>query len=204
MGHSKALYRSEELVAMPLASVAIEQDTLDVSYSDGRLRRIPLDGCHLTMADATFHRRFVRHLTITVPEDQPVDLITPPDEGSIAPRAARLPVAPPESAIVTALTWEIVADWVQSSGRIAGRTVAELARLSSLASPQYAVILGELAAAAAIEMVWEHSGPMRGGNDIRDSLRPLEDAARTSARAEEALVAALAATALLSQRRHRV
>jgi hypothetical protein len=173
-----------------------------VTYPDGRCLRLDLDGSHVAVADATFRSRFVRHLSIASPDDT-VDLITPPDEGAIAPRAARLPVAPPGSAVISASTWEIVVDWVQSSGRMAGRTVTELARLTCLASPQFAVVLGEMAARAAVEMVWEHAGPMRGGTDVIDSLRPLEDAARTSPRAGEALVAALAATAVLWQRMRR-
>ena len=201
MVRSKALYRSDEPVAEPRASLAIEHDSLDVTYPDGRFLRLALDGCQVGVADATFRSRFVRHLSIAAPDDS-VDLITPPDEGAIAPRAARLPVAPAGSAVISAATWEIVVDWVQSSGRIAGRTVTEITRLTCLASPQFAVVLGELAARAAMEMVWEHAGPMRGGNDILDSLRPLEDAARTSARASEALVAALAAAAV-SWHRHR-
>jgi hypothetical protein len=200
MGRSKALYREIAVPTEPRAGLALEQDVLEVSYPDGRFRRMPLDGCRVAVSDASCRNRFVRHLALIAREER-VDLITPPDEGTIAPRAARLPTAPAEAVVVAATAWEIVVDWVQSSGRMAGRTVAELARLTCVASPQFAVVLGELAAQVAVEMVWERMGPMRGGGEIGDTLRPLEEAARTSPRAGDALIAALAASALLRRRR---
>ena len=122
------------------------------------------------------------------------DLITPPDEGAIAPRGARLPAAPDSAAVVDASEWDALADWLRSGGRLGGRTVAELARLACIASPQFAVVIGEVAAKVAAEMIWEDRGPMRRSANMRHSLRPLQEAARANPRAADALVAALAVT----------
>jgi len=62
-------------------------------------------------------------------------------------------------------------------------------------------VLGEIAAAAALELVWEEVGPLRGGVDVDASLQPLYEAARASVRASEALVAALAVCAVRRARR---
>jgi len=61
-----------------------------------------------------------------------------------------------------------------------------------IATPQFAIAIGEVAAQVALEMIWERNGPLRGGADLAHSLRPLYDAARRSPRASDALVAALA------------
>jgi hypothetical protein len=194
MPRSTALYRDDSLVPMPRASVQLDQDELVLGLADGAWRRVCLDGASVGVADAAYHRRFVRMLSVERGAER-ADLITPPDHGAIAPRVARLPLAPVDCAVVDDPVWEIVVDWVISGGRIAGRTVAELARLATIATPQFALVLGELAAQAAIDMVWEHAGPLRGGADVVHSLLPLHEAARTSVRAADALVAALSVCA---------
>jgi hypothetical protein len=118
-------------------------------------------------------------------------MITPPDQGAIAPRALRLPAVPDDVAILEVNAWEAVFDWLRKGCRLAGRTVRELANLACIATPQFAIAIGEWAAHVAREMTWENGGPMRGGGvDLRFSLRPLEEAARKSPRAQDALVAA--------------
>src|SRR5690606_36253825 len=122
---------------------------------------------------------------------------------AIAPRAARLPGVPEGAEVVETAVWEALADWLHTSGRLSGRTVAELARLACVATPQFAVEIGELAAAVAADMIWERCGPMRDSGGMRNLLRPLQEAAQRSPRAADALMAALAATAALRRSRHR-
>lgn len=118
-------------------------------------------------------------------------MITPPETGAIAPRALGLPGVPDDVAIVEIDEWDAVLDWLHGHCRLSGRTVRELAQLACIASPQFAIAIGEWAARVAAEMTWENRGPMRGGAvDLRFSLRPLEEAARRSPRAQDALVAA--------------
>jgi len=54
------------------------------------------------------------------------------------------------------------------------------------------VLIGEVAAQRALELVWSTHSPLRGGTDLETALQPLIDMARYDARAGEALVAALA------------
>lgn len=160
---------------------------------DGRSRTLFLNGSRFAVRDAACSQRFVRHLKLYLRGER-ADLITPPDEGSIAPRAAQLPGVPDDSLIVDRAAWEAVADWMAGGGRLGGRSIAELARLACVATAQFALVLGEWAAQVAIEMSWERRGPMRVAGDVRHSLRPLELAAGHNPRAAEALVAALSHT----------
>jgi hypothetical protein len=100
-------------------------------------------------------------------------------------------------------TWEALAEWLMCGGRFAARTVADLARLASIATPQFAALIGEVAAQRAIELVWVAAGPLRGITDLEAALQPLTDAARSSPRVAEALVSALAHAAGASRRRRR-
>jgi hypothetical protein len=182
----------------------LERDLLLLTMPDGRWRGVSLNGARFAVTDAACAQRFVRHLSIAVTDDRGdddrVDLITPPDEGAIAPRAARLPGVPDEAAVVDVDVWEAAVDWLRGGGRLGGRSVAELARLACIATPQFALAIGEWAAQVAVEMIWERSGPMRGGADLRHALHALQVAARTSPRAADALVAALACSAALRRR----
>jgi hypothetical protein len=202
MGRRSALYTRPEPTRVARARVELERDLLFITMPDGRWRNLTLNGCTFVAGDATRTHRFVRHLSIILAGER-ADLITPPDEGAIAPRGARLPEAPEGAAVVDPSEWDAVADWLSSGGRLGGRTVAELSHLACIATPQFAVIIGEIAAKVAAEMIWEKSGPMRGGADMRHSLRPLQEAARTHPRAADALVAALAATAMMRSSRRR-
>jgi hypothetical protein len=172
--------------------VALEWSELSLYLPDGRWRQIELDGSSNLIGDATARRRFVRMMTIEWGFESAA-VITPPDRGTIAPRVAHLPVAPDDAAVVEAGVWETLADWVSSSGRLAGRTVEELARLASIATAPFAVVIGEVAAQVARDLARLARGPLRGAADVIEWLRPLQLAARTSPRAEDALVAALAA-----------
>jgi hypothetical protein len=169
---------------------------LHLMLPDGRTCDFGLAGADLAVCDATFARRFVRHMRLWSAADS-VHLITPPEQGSIAPRAAQLPRAPDDAGIIDRHAFDTIDEWVVSGGRLGGRTIEELARLARLATSAFAAIIGERAAQMAIETIWPFGGPMRGGatgDDVRRRLRPLEVAARDSDRAAEALVAALAAS----------
>jgi hypothetical protein len=199
MARSRALYRDDALIS-PRALVALDAAELSVSLPGGSARRVTLDGCHAQIADAEHRRRFVRMLTIERGSERTA-LITPPERGTIAPRAVPVPRAPDDAAILDEKPWEVIAEWVMRGGRLAGLTVAELAALAAIATPGFAIVLGEIAAAAALELVWEEAGPLRGGVDVDAGLQPLYVAARGSARAAEALVAALAVCAVRRARR---
>ncbi len=186
------LYRDMSFPPSPRTEVALEWSELSLYLPDGRWRQIQLDGSSNLIGDATARRRFVRMMTIEWGFESAA-VITPPDRGSIAPRAAYLPVAPDDAAVVEAGVWETLADWISTSGRLAGRTVEELARLASIATAPFAVAIGEVAAQVARDLARLVRGPLRGAGDVVDWLRPLAIAARTSARAQDALVAALAA-----------
>lgn len=198
MGRCTALYSSGTRGPAPRTRLELARDTLLLTFPDGRLQSIALHGCRFRMGDAACDRRFVRHLILE--KELPclrVELITPPDEGAIAPRAAGLPVASSQAAVVESAVWETLVEWMRGGGRLGGRTVAELARLCLVATPQFAVVIGEIAAQVAVEAIWEQRGPMRDSGGVVCSLRPLEEAARTSPRAADALMAALAALAML-------
>jgi hypothetical protein len=101
-------------------------------------------------------------------------VITPPDRGSIAPRVAYLPVAPDDAALVEAGVWETLADWISTSGRLAGRTVEELARLASIATAARRRRRPRRAASARARRA--HLGPRRGrpGRRARRLQRVIE------------------------------
>lgn len=191
MGRWSALYRDDETTS-PRTEVTVAWSELSLYLPDGRWRQIELDGTSNVIVDATCRRRFVRMVTIER-GGETTSLITPPDRGSIAPRAAHLPTAPDDAAVVETSSWDTVADWIASSGRLAGRTVEELARLACVATSPFAVAIGEVAAQVARDLARMGRGPLRGVGDVLEWLRPLQLAARTSPRAEEALVAAMAA-----------
>jgi hypothetical protein len=130
-------------------------------------------------------------------------VITPPDQGAVAPKILRVPEAPPDSAIVDTRAWEALADWLLGGGRLSAFSISDLARLACIATPQFAVLIGEIAAQRALELVWSARGPMRGSSDLDAALQPLSDAARFSPRAAEALISALAHAAGATRRRHR-
>ena len=130
-----------------------------------------------------------------------VVVITPPDQGAVAPNVVRVPEAPPEAAIVDVRAWDALADWVLGGGRLSACAITDLARIAAIASPQFAVLIGEVAAQRALELVWAARGPLRGGSDVETALQPLTDAARESPRVAEALVSALSHTAGATRRR---
>jgi len=194
MVRCRALY-SKAHARVARARVELEQDVLYLRTADGRLQSLVLNGARFAVRDATRAQRFVRHLKLYLVEGR-ADLITPPDEGAIAPRAAQLPVAPDGAVVVHAYAWDAVVDWLRGGGRLGGRTIAELARLAAVATPQFAITLGEWAAQVAMELTWERRGPMRTcGSDVIGSLRPLEEAARVHPSAADALIAALSRSA---------
>jgi hypothetical protein len=183
------------------AVVELEPSALLVHTTDQRWRRIDLRGASGRVDDAACGRRFVRRLSLVV-RGGLVEIVTPPEEGSIAPRAARLPIVSEDALIVDARTWKTLADWVEAEGRLNALTLADLARLACLATPMFAVAIGEKVAQRAVELTWERLGPMRSafGGDHRRLLRPLEEAARDSDRASEAFIAALSRFAALCHR----
>jgi len=210
-----ALYRDEPPV--PRAEVTLEPGVLALHMHGGGVRTIALDGCAALTADAASRRRFVRMLILDGNPGRDPDLavvcaapaatrlvaITPPERGAIAPRAIRLPDAPPDAAVIEPEAFDTLVDWLMGGGRLTGCSISELARLTRIASPQFATLIGEVAARIAIEMVWEASGPWRGGVELEHALRPLYEASRSSVRAAEALVAALSLAAVMVPRRRR-
>lgn len=191
MARASALYRDDAL-ASARAGVSLSWSELSLYLPDGRYRQIELDGSSNQVLDATFRRRFVRMIAIEGRAERTV-LITPPERGAIAPRVAHLTPAPEDATVLEDGVWDTLSDWVTSSGRLAGRTIDELARLATIASAPFAVAIGEVAAQVAKDLAGLVRGPLRGAGDVLEWLRPLMRAARSSARAEDALVAALAA-----------
>lgn len=175
---------------------------------DGRSRTIGLDGCvpvtsdgvAIAQIDARAERRFVRMLVLERDDEHDV-VITPPDQGAVAPNVVRVAEAPPDAAIVDGGVWDAIADWVMGGGRLAACAIADLARLATIATPQFAVLIGEVAAQRALELCWAARGPLRGGPDLDTALQPLVEAARDSPRAAEALVSAFAHAAGATRRR---
>ena len=128
-------------------------------------------------------------------------VITPPDQGAVAPNVVRVPEAPAEAAVVDTHAWEALAEWLLGGGRLAACSIVELARLACIAASQFAIVIGEVAAQRALELAWARGGPLRGGSDVETSLQPLIDAAKSSPRAGEALISALAYAAGAKRRR---
>jgi hypothetical protein len=180
------------------AELEIDEHSLYLTMADGRWRGAELRGARIYVRDAAYVQRFVRHAVIRA-GDERIDLITPPEAGAIAPRAARLPSVPRHSAIIVTRAWNILTQWVRTGGGLGGRTVAELAELAVIATSQFALALGEHAAELAVQMSWERLGPMRSAGDVRRLLRSFEDEACASPRVMEALVAALSRWAALRE-----
>lgn len=193
------------------AKVELEADVLLVEMPDGWSRRHVLDGMTATIDDGfvaarrdggRVERRFVRMLQLER-AGRHVAVITPPERGAVAPNVVRIPEAPQDAAIVEPAVWEALAEWLIGGGRLGAMSVADLARLACIATPQFAVLIGEVAARRALELVWMVSGPLRGLHDLDAALQPLTDAARISPRAGDALISALAHAAGITRRRRR-
>ena len=226
-----ALYRDPVPFRPARADVHLDSDALLLAMPDGRVRRHSLDGMHATTTDGfvaeplhlaerlargsseliprhghevvvlpRVRRRFVRMLIIERDGERHV-VITPPDQGAVAPGVVRVPEAPSDAAIVDQRSWDALSEWLVNGGRLAACSISDLARLASIATPQFAVLIGEVAAQRALEYVWAATGPLRGGFDLDSALQPLVDAAKTSPRANEALVSALSHAAGARRRR---
>lgn len=161
-----------------------------------------MDGFVAARIDVRCERRFVRMLILERGSQRDV-IITPPDQGAIAPNVVRVPEAPAEAVIIDVRAWDSLADWILGGGRFAACSIADLAQLAAIATPQFAVLIGEVAAQRALELLWMAAGPLRGGFTLESVLQPLSDAARHSSRAAEALVSALAHAAGATRRRRR-
>ena len=206
-----ALYRDPMPFRPPRAEVQLEPDALLLQMPDGRQRRHALDGYAATMLDgfvaaridARRERRFVRMLILERDAHERHVIVTPPDRGAVAPNVVRLPEAPDDAAIVDEPAWDALAEWILGGGRFAGCSIADLARLAAIATPQFAVLFGAVAAQRALELAWAARGPLRGGDDFDTALHPLVVAARHSPRVAEALVAALAHASGAPRRKRR-
>jgi hypothetical protein len=196
-----ALYRDVEPWMPPRAEVQIDADMLWLRMLDGRIRRHALHGCEPFVVDGCYvtrdTRRFVRMLVL----DSETVIITPPDRGAVAPIVVPVPEAPTSAWIIEAHAWDVLADWVCGGGRLGACSIEDLARLATIASGPFASLIGEVAAQLALVLAWAARGPLRGGVDLEIALQPFADAARTSHRAAEALISALAHAAGVRRRR---
>ena len=221
-----ALYRDPVPYRPARAEVQLEPDALILVMPDDWIRRHPLDGVQATISDGFVAersargssetilrpgapiqpqrvlRRFVRML-ILEREGERIVIITPPDHGAVAPNVVLVEEAPSDAAIIDDLAWDALAEWLLVGGRLSACSIADLARLACLATPQFAVLIGEVVAQRALELLWAATGPLRGGSDLDSALQPLVDAAKASTRASEALVSALSHAAGASRRRRR-
>ena len=205
-----ALYADPVPFRSARAEVVLDADVLVLRMPDGRQRRHVLHGMTATTTDGAvsvrvdvqWERRFVRMLVLEGAHERVV-VITPPDRGAVAPNVVRVPDAPSEAAIVDEGAWDVLAEWVLSGGRLASCAMDDLARLSVIATPQFAALIGEVAAQRALELLWTERGPLRGPAELDEVLQPLADAARVSVRAGDALFAALAHAAGVTRRRRR-
>ncbi|HEY4175794.1 MAG TPA: hypothetical protein VGM90_03135 [Kofleriaceae bacterium] len=205
-----ALYRDPVPFRPARAEVVLEADVLVLRMPDGRSRRHAMHGTELSVHDGIVtmsgdhrpQRRFVRML-ILENKDHRTTLITPPERGAVAPGVVLLPEAPAEAAILDDAPFEALSEWISGGGRLGACAIADLARLSAIASPHFAVLIGEVAAQRALELVAIATGPQRGWLDVDTALQPLMDMARSSTRAAEALIAALAHVAGSGRRRRR-
>lgn len=217
-----ALYRDPIPWRPARAEPQLDPDALVLAMPDGRRRRHAFDGATVAAIDGfvaarsdvaldggppwararvpqvRIERRFVRMLVIERPSGDRAVLITPPDQGAVAPNVVRVPEAPSDAAIVDARAWAPIADWVLGGGRLSAFSIAELAHLAQVASSSFAVVIGEVAAQRALELAAVRAGPLRvaapaaGEAGVHASLAPLVEAAKQSPRAAEALVSALA------------
>jgi hypothetical protein len=200
-----ALYRDPVPWRPARAEVQLDPDTLLLRLPEGGACRIDLDGCIPATFDGVYaahERRFVRMLVLERAHEVHA-IITPPEQGAVAPNVLRLPEARHDAAIIEPEVWDVLADWVMGGGRLAGCAIADLARLAMISSPQFAALIGEVAAQRALELLWATRGPLRGGSELEIALQPFSDAARYSPRAAEALVSALAHAAGVRRRRRR-
>jgi hypothetical protein len=198
-----ALYRDPVPYRPARARIELEPDVLVVEHPVGWTQRHQLEGVSPVVSDGfvsaqlgagRMQRRFVRMLALDRTGHDRVTVITPPEQGAVAPNVVRVPEAPSDAAIVEATTWDALTEWLLGGGRLAACSISELARLACIATPQFAVIIGEVAAQRALELVWVAAGPLRGAFELESLLQPLVDAARSSQRAAEAVVSALAHT----------
>jgi hypothetical protein len=198
-----ALYHDPEPWLPTRADLQLDADTL-LLRADGRLYRHFLHGCTPTVLDGCYvararnQRRFVRMLVL---DDRTV-IITPPDRGAVAPHVVPVPEAPSDAWIIESYAWDVLADWMLGGGRLGACTIDDLARLATIASREFASLIGEVAAQRAIELAWAR-GPLRGGTELEISLQPFVDEARHSPRAAEALISAFAHAAGARRRRRR-
>jgi hypothetical protein len=222
------LYRDPVPYRPARAQVQLESDALGLVMPEGRTRWVPLDGIAATTADGCVAqpsargssediarlpraapaaprvlRRFVRMLVLERGGERHV-VITPPDHGAVAPNVVSVPEAPVDAAVIDTRAWDALSEWLLCGGRLSACSIQDLARLACIATPQFAVVIGEVAAQRALEIVWSHTAPLRGGFDLDTALQPLVDAAKYSPRASEALVSALSHAAGAARRRRRL
>ncbi len=118
------------------AEAQVDHDALVLRMPDGRTRRYGLDGCVAATLDGcvaiAMHgpRRFVRMLILERGGERHV-VITPPDQGAVAPGVVRVPEAPAGAPIVEIGAWDAISEWVLCGGRLAACSVGELARLAA-------------------------------------------------------------------------
>jgi len=102
------------------AKIQLEADVLVVEMPSGWTQRHVLDGAVASVADGfklarrdggRIERRFVRMLVLER-AGRHVAVITPPEQGAVAPNVVRVPEAPHDAAIVDEPTWDALAEWL--------------------------------------------------------------------------------------------
>src|SRR5579862_3535880 len=96
LGRLAALYRDPVPFCPARAELQLEADALYLLMPTGRTRRHALDSVDASVIDGFVidgaRRRFVRMLTLEGDHDRNV-IITPPEQGAVAPNVVRVPEA---------------------------------------------------------------------------------------------------------------
>ncbi len=189
VGKQNALYR-EKRGNSKVLDIQVEQGRVSIITANGEWRSMSLDVYHCETRDASCGGRFVKQLLIGGKVNE--SFITPPEEGAIAPRASGLPaVELPSCSVLASDTWQCLANWLIGGATLAGRTTEDLAMIATIASPQFAIIIGEQVAMATLALAVDVCSPMRRSFQKQWGLSPLRQRAKKSERARDALLAAL-------------
>lgn len=188
MGKCQALYRGRE--GHILASVSFSDEVLSV-FSAERAVLFYVPGAQMHGMDAMCEGRFVRQLTLWNSQERLV-LISSPLEGSIAPRAARLPIANLQATVLPRAQLLQLEQWLGWRRRINACSLIQLVHFAEFAEEGYAGMLGELYARRVQELSELSGDPLRGPLEVSSLFSFLKVAAGKSVGCRIALLAAYA------------